>query len=126
MKILLADRLRSLRGNQTQAVFANKLGILQQTYARYEQGIRSPPFAELANIAIQLGVTTDWLLGLSDNPRPAQGSAAAVHGVAIHGDTHNSTITNGQPHSPTVEQRLATLEAQIRRMQRGRRERAGE
>jgi transcriptional regulator with XRE-family HTH domain len=56
------DRLRFLRGNRSQAEFAELLGISsQQTYANYERG-RIPKYNVLENIAQRLGVTTNFLL----------------------------------------------------------------
>jgi len=59
-------KLRQLRGNHSQAEIAKSLGLLQQTYARWEQGIRKPDIQELTAIAIRFGVSSDWLLGLTE------------------------------------------------------------
>ena len=67
IKIGLPKRLAELRGNTSQAAFAKSLGVLQQTYARWELGDRQPKLQDLAALASQFGVTTDWLLGLTDN-----------------------------------------------------------
>jgi transcriptional regulator with XRE-family HTH domain len=46
---------------------ADDLTINQQTYSRWELGDRQPKLQDLAAIALHFGVTTDWLLGLSDS-----------------------------------------------------------
>lgn len=67
IRIGLSARLLELRGNMSQSAFSKNLGILQQTYARWELGDRQPKLQDLASLASHFGVTTDWLLGLSDS-----------------------------------------------------------
>ena len=67
MKIFCA-RLKERRGDLTQADFARQLGINQQTYQRYESGIREPDLETLHQIGVTFNVSVDWLLGLSDRP----------------------------------------------------------
>jgi len=55
------DRMRELRGDQTQADFAYDLGIPQQYISRYENGI-IPNVEVLTTISEGLGVSIDWLL----------------------------------------------------------------
>lgn len=66
MKNILPDRLRTLRGSMSQTDFALKLGVKQTSYSSWERGIKDPLAQTLAQIASTLGVSTDWLLGLSD------------------------------------------------------------
>lgn len=40
-------RLRELRGNKSQAVFARELGVIQQTYARWENGQNEPSIEKI-------------------------------------------------------------------------------
>lgn len=47
----VAERLISLRGNITQKVLAEKLGIAQSTYAMYELGERMPSDEKKKKIA---------------------------------------------------------------------------
>ena len=67
MKIF-CSRLKECRGNQTQTAFAKQLGMNQQTYQRYESGIREPDLETLHQIGVSACVSIDWLLGLSDRP----------------------------------------------------------
>ena len=67
MKNPFQERLREARGSLSQAEFAHKMGLIQQTYANWENGAREPDQEKLKKLAIQIGVTTDWLLGLSDH-----------------------------------------------------------
>lgn len=58
---------------KTQEEAANLLGIkVLRTYQKYEGGERMPPPALIRMIALQFGVTTDFLFGLSDDPRKSK------------------------------------------------------
>lgn len=60
--IKVGDRIRAVRGKQTQTEFANVLGVKKQNYiSRYERG-RIPSPDLLVRIAEIGRVTTDWLL----------------------------------------------------------------
>lgn len=64
----LCERLRELRGALSQAQFARELELKsQQTYQRYEEGQTEPTASLLSSMAEHCGVTTDWLLGRSDD-----------------------------------------------------------
>lgn len=64
--IRLPERLTELRDGKTQSALAREIGVIQQTYARWELGDRQPKLQDLAALAAHFGVTTDWLLGLTD------------------------------------------------------------
>lgn len=66
MKNTLANRLRELRGVQSQTEFAAKIGVNQTSYSSWERGSKDPAAQTLAKIASTFGVTSDWLLGLSN------------------------------------------------------------
>ena len=66
--IELADRLRGLRGTENQTAFAARFGLKQAIYSHYETGRKRPSLEVLVDMAIKLGTTTDYLLGLSDKP----------------------------------------------------------
>lgn len=58
----VGERIRAVRGKQTQTEFANVLGVKKQNYiSRYERG-RIPSPDLLVRIAEIGRVTTDWLL----------------------------------------------------------------
>lgn len=61
-----SSRFRKLRGNKTQAEFAEKVGISRPTVGYYENGTRFPDAITLRKIAENCNVSADWLLGLSD------------------------------------------------------------
>lgn len=69
---MLSDKLKKLRTENTkltQSEFAKKIDVARTTYAMYEQGNREPDYKTLEKIADYYDVTTDYLLGRSDNPR---------------------------------------------------------
>jgi len=64
---ILPQRLRELRGNESQEAFAKRLGVKQATYSTWERGIKDPASSTIVVIASRLGVSADYLLGLSDD-----------------------------------------------------------
>ena len=65
-------RLQKLRGDKgvTQAMVADYLHCRQQTYSRYENGKAQPSLDVLRQLAIYFETSTDYLLGLTDDPEP--------------------------------------------------------
>jgi len=58
-------RLKELRERlgYSQAVMAQKIGIIQTTYQRYESGDRTPSYDILLRISETFDVSVDYLLG---------------------------------------------------------------
>lgn len=77
MKNIFIDRLKIARQNLSQQAAADKIGIKQQAYARYETGRSTPGMDVLRKMCVVFGVSADWLLGLSDT---MSGNANTVHG----------------------------------------------
>lgn len=71
------DRLKTARGDETQASFAKRLGISQVAYSRYESGQREPSLDCLYQIGLLTGVSADWLLGLTNSHRNGRGTPTA-------------------------------------------------
>ena len=65
MKNLLTERLRELRGDRTQAVFAEMLGFSTTVYGRYEKGTREPSIDDLYRIGVKTCSSVDWLIGIT-------------------------------------------------------------
>jgi len=65
----VALRLKLLRTEEglTQNEIAEKLGISQQTYSKYEKGTSSIDSVVLTKICNLYGVTSDYILGISNN-----------------------------------------------------------
>ena len=73
IKKIIAARLRTARlaaGWRYASQFALRMGIYPSSYWHYERGNTAPRAERLAQIADMLSVSTDWLLGLSDDGGP--------------------------------------------------------
>lgn len=70
--IPFAERLKEARNQKglKQREVAAHLQISTHSYQNYEIGERRPNLETLAALAIYLDVTTDYLLGLTDTPKP--------------------------------------------------------
>lgn len=64
----LGTRMRKVRRAEdlTQKELADLLGITRDAYAQYEINASNPPLHVLCKFAKQMHVTTDYLLGLSE------------------------------------------------------------
>lgn len=67
---VFAERIKKLRKNskETQQVMADKLNVSQRTIANWEAGERLPSYDVLVKIADMYMVSTDYLLGRTDDP----------------------------------------------------------
>lgn len=66
---IFAERLKGLRENKgiTQQDLADQLGIARNTISGYETGARIPDLERLYAIAKIFVVTTDYLVGMTNN-----------------------------------------------------------
>ena len=62
----------------TQASVAEALGIHRQAYQPYETGKTTPSVKMIIKIANAFDVSTDYLLGRSDTPKPSEVGAEEV------------------------------------------------
>lgn len=65
-------RLRDMREDHdlTQQTVADTIFIRQSTYSQYETGRRSVPVEVVVRLAEFYGTSVDYLLELTDDPRP--------------------------------------------------------
>ena len=65
-------RLRDIREDRdiTQQTIADYLHIRQNTYSQYENGHRQLPIDILIKLALYFNTSTDYILGLTDEPKP--------------------------------------------------------
>ena len=65
------ERIRSLRedADLTQAKLGAAINVPQRTYAYYESGQRMIPPSVLCALADFYGVSVDYILGRTDNPK---------------------------------------------------------
>lgn len=59
----------------TQRQLSDKVGVPYQSYQTYEYGTSVPSAKVIVKLSVAFGVTTDYLLGLSDKPRQPDTSA---------------------------------------------------
>jgi transcriptional regulator with XRE-family HTH domain len=64
--------------NLTQTEVAQKLGIKQQQYARYEKGINVMPITYLAKLCKILDVSADYIIGLTDEMKPLKNNLKKI------------------------------------------------
>lgn len=71
----VAESLRRYRKefNKTQKDLADVLGISHQAYQVYEVKVK-PPAEVIVKLATKLNISADYLLGLTDTPRPLKGT----------------------------------------------------
>lgn len=74
------NNLRKLRGDKSQAIIAKKLEISQRTYSNYESGKSEINKEILKKAAALFNVSADYILGISDTPRPIKGKLIPVLG----------------------------------------------
>ncbi len=67
---ILAERLLTLRKERhlKQTELAKELGLSISGYCRYEYGEREPTASVIVRMARYFGVSSDYLLGLRDEP----------------------------------------------------------
>lgn len=71
---IFESRLKELRKkkNKNMEYIADQIGVARSTYAGYETQGRFPPIETLSRLAVVLNTSTDYLIGLTDNPEPLQ------------------------------------------------------
>jgi len=75
-----ADRLRKQREQKglSQAELAEKAGLQVTAISHFETGGRSPSFDNLRKLADALAVTSDYLIGRSDQPELSAAAAGQL------------------------------------------------
>ena len=66
-KKILGDRIKKVRGKKSQDVFANEIGISRGALSYYENGERQPDAEIIYKICELCKVSSDYLLGFTDN-----------------------------------------------------------
>ena len=80
----VAKRIRFLRGDETQAVFAQRIGISRSALANYETGRSTPDSFTLSRIAKNCDISEDYFTS-NYNPLDSMPTAAGVLGIAVEG-----------------------------------------
>lgn len=124
------ERLKGLRGSLSQSEFANKIGTKQTTYSSWERGIKEPGISSIISISNTFGVSTDWLLGLSDardrreapsraataDPTVARISSCGISSCAPSASPALTLRRAARPAEPTLADVMAELQSLKRRV----------
>lgn len=116
---IFSERLKELRGTESQASFATAVGLNRVQYAKYENGTNTPSVEALERICRIHACSADWLLGLNDkSPTVMAGAGAAVAVGANARATANTIATSGE--SPVCKKcphlkKLKKLEALLKK-----------
>ena len=88
------DRLKALRKKRkmTQATVAEKINVTREAYSMYETGHRQPSCQSLAALSIYFHVSSDYLIGLSDDPT-CLGDLNADQLYMLHAIPHLDDLT---------------------------------
>lgn len=65
-KTTVKDRLKELRGELTQAAFAEKVGVVAVTISQIEKGKQNPSWDLALRICEEFNCSMDWLQGRSE------------------------------------------------------------
>lgn len=87
---IFRERLNNLLGNMSTTEFADKVDVSRQTMGFYLNGERIPDSLTLARICKVCSVSSDWLLGLTNDPEP---KPCAVDELGITSEAINA-LTN--------------------------------
>ena len=102
MKTLKA--LRKIHGD-TQTQLASKLGVIQQTIARWEKGVTEPSIKQIKALATQYNVTTDILL----EHEPSAALVGTLSHIWMEQLMVKNPITNEDMYAKDIAQRLEQL-----------------
>jgi len=117
MKIF-CTRLKEVRNSFSQNEFAKRLGIPQSSYSRYESGKNEPDYELLVSICRIFNVSSDWLLGLTDERTPRGGASHdnATNNGSI--DNNHGSVTIGKTEvCPRCAEKDATIATQAQTIQ---------
>jgi len=78
----VGERIRRIRGQQTQQEFAEGIGVLQGTLSKYERGTTPDPEV-LRRIARAGGTSVEWLLTGQEMVPPGLGPADPISGLLL-------------------------------------------
>ena len=93
---VFAERLKELRGPESQSSFAAAIGIHRVQYVNYEAGKNAPSIEVLERICRVHACSADWLLGLKDRNDSISVHAGDCSAVAI-GSNAKASVSAKQP-----------------------------
>lgn len=103
IKKIFSTRIRELIGDRSVSRFSREIGMKQAAIDRYTKCQRSPAADAIVAIATKCGVSTDWLLGLTDEHTPGRQVVTATGGSVAAGGNATAHI-HAPPLPPTPAQ----------------------
>lgn len=108
---LLGERIKKIRGKKSQDVFANEIGISRGALSYYENGEREPDAEIIYKICECGNVSTDYLLGFTDNKTTNTDLKAICEYIGLsekaveklNYEAHNECINDNVFHSRVQE-----------------------
>jgi len=116
----IGGRIQKLRDTDSRRIFAERIGIVENTLRNYEMGLSLPNSDVISNICRILGVRSDWLLFGAGNPydenrtefvRPGCGELRCGEGLA--GVVLKPEYKADIDHQAALEARIAALEKEL-------------
>ena len=95
----IGENLRLARGRRSQKELSRIAAVTQATVSRIEQAVHEPAASILGRLARATEVSTDYLLGLTDDPTPSDRLAAKVSELE---DVNAVTTDEADGHSVDV------------------------
>lgn len=87
------QRVRNIRedNDKTQSDIATLLKTTQHQYSKYERNVQEIPVRHIITLANYYGVSTDYMLGLTDDPTPQKRSNGAMRNeTTLHSPVKDS------------------------------------
>lgn len=114
---IYAKRLKEARlkaNNMTQMQVRDATGINNKTLSGYETGKNEPDFETLRELCDLYGVTTDWVLGITNNPHGTlseseKGLAKAAIDVDAESFLEGSIQYKGRELTPEEKKKLQEM-----------------
>jgi transcriptional regulator with XRE-family HTH domain len=121
LKKVFQTKLIELGAESNSSEFARKCGLNQQDVSRYLTLKALPNSDKLVQISTHFNVTTDWLLGLSDQRGP-HGSAKPQTSAAVEASVepkHHKPTCSPCPTCTAKDAVIADLSACLREVSKG-------
>lgn len=92
------NRIRLLRklSKMTQGDLADRIDVTQSTIANWESGFRTPDVDAVVELSKVFNVSTDFLLGISDDPNEKRPAASSDSGLREQAITSLVSLTDSE------------------------------
>ena len=99
-RVKFLERFYELTGTTQQKALAQIANLTSASMCRIQQGQSFPSVETLSRLAMVLGVSIDYLVGLTDDPTPAARSAKTLKKV-LETPIDRASAKRPQPQRPT-------------------------